>query len=159
MVAVCCSCSAELIITKFKSYFIMVKEKKKKLLSVARITMYIFSKRGVNGWYFLMSLSSFWNSAALSPLISVIPVDKISIPSSNSLFATWAEKWEKCEMILVSWCSLPLWWWWNSSKAIQLLQIPGREKAFYSWHRGPCANTTAITTETPRSDHWSLETY
>lgn len=91
-------------------------------------------------------------------LTSVIPVDKISIASSNSL----------CDLGLKNECAVK---WFGLSvffpsvmmmeleQGNSMLQIPGRKKAFYSWHWGPCANITSITTENRATDHWSLETY
>lgn len=112
---------------------------------------------GVNGRYFALCLSTVeivlpcphW--FLFYSLTSVIPVDKISIASSNSpRNSGWKMRvlWND----LVSWCSFPVWWRWSLSKAIQCGQSAGRKKAFCSWHWGPCANITSITTKKKQRD-------
>ncbi len=114
-------------------FFIIVE---KKLLSMNSSLHFVkVSKCGVNGRYFVICLSSVgvvllyphWFSLCL--LTSVIPVDKISIASSNSLCdLCWEMRgvWND----LVSLCSFPVWWWWSLSKAIQCCKFLAGRKHF-----------------------------
>lgn len=109
---------------------------KEKLLSMARIPVYIFaSKFGINGRYFVTCLFSgepvllykhwfvHWHWLFYL-LTSVTPVDKISTASSNSLCDL------RCENYLVSLCSLPVWCRWSLSKAIQCCKFLAGRKHF-----------------------------